>query len=87
MRKVYIHTYDIFNCKDKKNNKKYLNECYKIAQKLGIDCDILIQTKTGNPELILAGPRWTIIKYYVLTLFKSDSKINGIRRIMEIIIP
>ena len=84
MRKIYIRTSDIFEYKDKVKRMKYLDFCHKKALKCGLICRCHIDGV--NTKLFIEGSKWDIIKYYLITVFKTEDKtIDAIKRITSLI--
>lgn len=84
MSKKHIHTYDIFDIKDVKINKKYFNFCHKEALRCGMQCRCYI--KQPYMKLELWGNKYQFIKYYLNTLSKCSHKMNGVKRLASIIV-
>lgn len=85
MSKTYIRTYDIFNFDDEGKNIKYAIYCYNKAIKCGIDCVYSLNKKDNHRILELRGSKYSFIKYYIVTLFKSNSIVDGVKRLISII--
>ena len=84
MRKIYIRTSDIFEYKDEVKRMKYLDFCHKKALKCGLICRCHIDGV--NTKLFIEGSKWNIIKYYLVTVFKTeDNIIDAIKRITSLI--
>ena len=84
MRKIYIRTSDIFESKDEVKRIKYFDFCYKKALKCGLICRCHIDGV--NTKLFIEGSKWDIIKYYLITVFKTeDNTIDAIKRITSLI--
>ena len=84
MKKVYIKTSDIFNYKDEVKRMKYFDFCHKKALKCGLICRCHIDGV--NTKLFMEGSKWDIIKYYLITVFKTeDDTIDAIKRIVSLI--
>ena len=84
MRKIYIRTSDIFEYKDEVKRMKYLDFCHKKALKCGLICRCHIDGV--NTKLFIEGSKWDIIKYYLITVFKTEDKtIDAIKRIASLI--
>lgn len=84
MRKIYIRTSDIFEYKDEVKRMKYLDFCHKKALKCGLICRCHIDGV--NTKLFIEGSKWDIIKYYLITVFKTEDKtIDAIKRITSLI--
>ena len=84
MKKVYIKTSDIFNYKDEVKRMKYFDFCHKKALKCGLICRCHIDGV--NTKLFIEGSKWDIIKYYLITVFKTeDDTIDAIKRIVSLI--
>ena len=84
MRKIYIRTSDIFEYKDEVKRMKYLDFCHKKALKCGLICRCHIDGV--NTKLFIEGSKWDIIKYYLITVFKTeDNTIDSIKRITSLI--
>lgn len=84
MRKIYIRTSDIFEYKDEVKRMKYFDFCHKKALKCGLICRCHIDGV--NTKLFIEGSKWNIIKYYLVTVFKTeDNIIDAIKRITSII--
>ena len=84
MRKIYIRTSDIFEYKDEVKRIKYFDFCYKKALKCGLICRCHIDGV--NTKLFIEGSKWDIIKYYLITVFKTeDNTIDAIKRITSLI--
>lgn len=84
MRKIYIRTSDIFEYKDEVKRMKYFGFCHKKALKCGLICRCHIDGV--NTKLFIEGSKWDIIKYYLITVFKTeDNTIDAIKRITSLI--
>lgn len=84
MRKIYIRTSDIFEYKDEVKRMKYFDFCHKKALKCGLICRCHIDGV--NTKLFIEGSKWNIIKYYLVTAFKTeDNTIDAIKRITSLI--
>ena len=84
MRKIYIRTSDIFEYKDEVKRMKYFDFCHKKALKCGLICRCHIDGV--NTKLFIEGSKWYIIKYYLITVFKTeDNTIDAIKRIVSLI--
>lgn len=84
MKKIYIRTSDIFEYKDEVKQMKYLDFCHKKALKCGLICRCHIDGV--NTKLFIEGSKWDIIKYYLITVFKTEDKtIDAIKRITSLI--
>ena len=84
MRKIYIRTSDIFEYKDEVKRMKYFDFCHKKALKCGLICRYHIDGV--NTKLFIEGSKWNIIKYYLVTVFKTeDNTIDAIKRITSLI--
>ena len=84
MRKIYIRTSDIFEYKDDVKRMKYFDFCHKKALKCGLICRCHIDGV--NTKLFIEGSKWDIIKYYLITVFKTeDNTIDAIKRIISLI--
>ena len=84
MRKIYIKTSDIFKYKDEVKRMKYFDFCHKKALKCGLICRCHIDGV--NTKLFIEGSKWDIIKYYLITVFKTeDNTIDAIKRIISLI--
>lgn len=84
MRKIYIRTSDIFEYKDEVKRMKYFDFCHKKALKCGLICRCHIDGV--NTKLFIEGSKWDIIKYYLITVFKTeDNIIDAIKRITSLI--
>lgn len=85
MRKIYIRTSDIFGYKDEVKRMKYFDFCLKKALKCGLICRCHIDGV--NTKLFIEGSKWNIIKYYLITVFKTeDNTIDAIKRIASLIL-
>lgn len=82
MRKVRIHTRDIFNFNNARG-MKYFDLCHKEALKCGLTCRCI----TDQPfmSLELWGRKGSFIKYYTKTLLICKKKTDGIKRLISII--
>lgn len=84
MRKIYIRTSDIFDYKDEVKRMKYFDFCHKKALKCGLICRCHIDGV--NTKLFIEESKWDIIKYYLITVFKTeDNTIDAIKRITSLI--
>ena len=84
MRKIYIKTSDIFKYKDEVKRMKYFDFCHKKALKCGLICRCHIDGV--NTKLFIEGSKWDIIKYYLVTVFKTeDNTVDAIKRITSLI--
>ena len=81
MQKTYIRTKDIFDGK----SDKHFGYCSRKAIKYGLDC-VKCTNEDGILELHLSGPKCQFIKYYFATISKTDKKINGLKRLISIIL-
>lgn len=81
--KTYIRTSDIFNNKDVNIRMNYIYFCYTKALKCGLQCRLDIGEKFST--LLLSGSKWGFIKYYLITLLKTENKMDGIKRLISII--
>ena len=85
MRKVYIRTYDIFAYKDEVKRMKYFDFCHKKALKCGLICRCHIDGV--NTKLFIEGSKLNMIKYYLVTVFKTEDNImDAIKRISSLIL-
>lgn len=82
----YIKTCDIFDIKDERMNTKCYTDCCRIAKELGVFDTLGICTKTYMPKINLAGRKDKVVRYYIRTLLKTDHKIDGIKRVIDIIL-
>lgn len=83
MRKVMIKTYDCFETSDIYWNRSYAHWCSNVAKLY--DLDYYTEEFKGKVCLHLAGPKWSIVKYYLKTAGKYESKFKGIMRILDMI--
>ena len=84
MRKIYIRTSDVFDYKDEAKRMKYFDFCHKKALKCGLICRCHIDGV--NTKLFIKGSKWNIIKYYLITVFKTeDNIVDAIKRITSLI--
>lgn len=84
MRKIYIKTSDVFDYKDEVKRMKYFDFCHKKALKCGLICRCHIDGV--NTKLFIKGSKWNIIKYYLITVFKTeDNIVDAIKRITSLI--
>ena len=84
MRKIYIRTSDVFDYKDEAKRMKYFDFCHKKALKCGLICRCHIDGV--NTKLFIEGSKWNIIKYYLVTVFKTeDNTVDAIKRITSLI--
>ena len=84
MRKIYIKTSDVFDYKDEVKRMKYFDFCHKKALKCGLICRCHIDGV--NTKLFIKGSKWNVIKYYLVTVFKTeDSIVDAIKRITSLI--
>ena len=83
MSKIYIRTRDVFNIEDAKKRMAYFNFCHEKALKCGLTCKSHIDGT--NTMLFTIGSKGCYIKYYLVTMFKTEHKLNGIKRLIEII--
>ena len=84
MRKIYIKTSDIFEYKDEVKRMKYFDFCHKKALKCGLICRCHIDGV--NTKLFIEGSKWDIIKYYLITVFKTEDKTrDAIKRTTSLI--
>ena len=85
MRKIYIKTSDVFDYKDEAKRMKYFDFCHKKALKCGLICRCHIDGV--DTKLFIEGSKWDIIKYYLITVFKTeDNIIDAIKRITSLIL-
>ena len=85
MAKTMFHTYDVFDIKDSKTRWKWFDICHNQALKCGLTCRCFIE----NPHFLkleLWGSKQQFIKYYFITLAKTERKLEGIKRLMSFII-
>ncbi len=80
MRKTYIRTEDIFS----KDAVKYFNACYQTALKCKLIC-MVKATRNSGITLCMSGAKKSFIKYYILTLLKTEKKTGGVKRLFSII--
>ena len=84
MRKIYIRTSDVFDYKDEAKRMKYFDFCHKKALKCGLICRCHIDGV--NTKRFIEGSKWNIIKYYLVTVFKTeDNTVDAIKRITSLI--
>lgn len=83
MSKIYIRTCDIFDNKDVNVRWKYFMSCHEKALKCGLLCACHIEDEIMT--LRMSGSKWQFIKYYSVTLLKTENKLNGIKRLISII--
>ena len=84
MRKIYIRTSDVFDYKDEVKRMKYFDFCHKKALKCGLICRCHIDGV--NTKLFIKGSKWNVIKYYLVTVFKTeDNTVDAIKRITSLI--
>ena len=84
MRKIYIRTSDIFGYKDEAKRMKYFDFCHKKA----LECHLVCQCHIDgiNTKLLIEGSKWNMIKYYLITVFKTrDNIIDAIKRIVSLV--
>lgn len=83
MKKICIRTYDVFNFE----NKIFEEECYIFCYNTALKCNLqTIKTTDGvNRILYLAGLKHDMIKYYFITLLKTERKSKGIQRLISMI--
>ena len=85
MSKIYIKTSDIFPYKDEVKRMKHFDFCHKKALKCGLICRGHIDG--CNTKLFIAGPKWDVIRYYLITVFNTDDNIiDAIKRIISLIL-
>ena len=85
MRKIYIKTSDIFPYKDEVKRMKHFDFCHKKALECGLICRCHIDG--CNTKLFIAGPKWDVIRYYLITVFNTDDNIiDAIKRIVSLIL-
>ncbi|MDO5399001.1 MAG: hypothetical protein Q4G33_13845 [bacterium] len=84
MSKIRIKTGDVFNIKSENIRQKYFDYCHKKALKCGIQC-IADITEEGFMILKMTGSKTQLVKYYLITLFKTTHKADGIKRLFSII--
>ena len=84
MRKIYIRTSDIFGYKDEVKRMKYFDFCHEKALKCHLVCQCHIDGV--NTKLFIEGSKWDMIKYYLITVFKTrDNIIDAIKRIVTLV--
>ncbi len=83
MMKKYIRTSDVFEYKNEIKRMQYFNFCREKALKCGLMCRCHIDGI--NTILFIEGRKINVIKYYLLTVFKTEDGIDGIKRIISII--
>ena len=84
MRKIYIRTSDIFGHKDEVKRMECFDFCHKKALQCGLICRCHIDGV--DTKLFIEGSKWDIIKYYLITVFKTeDNTIDAIKRITSLI--
>ena len=78
-----IHTYDIFDSKDKCDRQRLFDLCHEKALTCGLTC----RCYPGDiPKLELWGTKSNMLRYYFTTLFLCDQKIKGIIRLISILL-
>ena len=80
-----IITYDVFNIDDKNINIEYFKYCARAAKKCGVFDTFGVDDK-GFPKINLRGRKSSMVRYYFKTIFKSSNKLNGIKRLIDIIL-
>ena len=80
---TYIRTYDVFNIKDEKKRMEYFDFCREKALKCGLICKCHIGDV--NTALFMEGRKQQFVKYYLISLLKTECKIDGIKRLISII--
>lgn len=75
--KVRYHTFDTFD--EEYDNDKYYSFCHGAA----LHCGLTIICKPKKMELW--GTKRQFIMYYLITLFKCENKISGVKRILSFI--
>lgn len=83
MMKKFIRTSDVFEHKDEIKRMQYFNFCREKALKCGLMCRCHIDSK--NTTLFIEGRKVNVLKYYLLTVFKTEDGIDGIKHIISII--
>lgn len=83
MSKTYIRTFDLFNIKDNKKRMRYFDFCRKIALECGLICQCHLEGT--NTKLFMRGSKWQFVKYYLITLLKTERKTYGIKRLVSVI--
>ena len=83
MSKIYIKTSDIFDIEDAKKRMAYFDFCLEKALKCGLTC--ISHIDGTSTMLFMIGSKKCYIKYYLVTMFKTEHKLNGIKRLIEII--
>lgn len=84
MRKTYIHTCDVFNHGDEGARQRCFISCYKKAllNRGLINC---VHYEDDRITLELWGTKYQFIKYYLLTLLKTEHKVDGVKRLISIV--
>ena len=79
-----IITCDVFNINDKNINIEYFKYCARMAKKYGVFDTFGVDDK-GFPKINLRGRKISMVRYYFKTIFKSSNKVNGVKRLIDII--
>ena len=80
-----IITYDVFDIDDKNINIEYFKYCARAAKKCGVFDTFGVDDK-GFPKINLRGRKFSMVQYYFKTIFKSSNKLDGIKRLVDIIL-
>ena len=77
--------YDVFNIDDKNINIEYFKYCARVAKKCGVFDTFGVDDK-GFLKINLRGRKCSMVRYYFKTIFKSLNKLDGIKRLVDIIL-
>ena len=64
---------------------KYFKYCARTAKKCGVFDTFGVDDK-GFPKINLRGRKSSMVRYYFKTIFKSSNKLDGIKRLVDIIL-
>lgn len=84
MHKTYIRTCDIFEYRNQEKRMAYFNFCHKKALECGLTCRSHINGM--DTTLFIEGQKSKVVKYYLVTIFKTKDGIDGIKRLISIIL-
>lgn len=80
-----IITCDIFDINDKNINIEYFKYCVRVAKKCGVFDTFGVDDK-GFSKINLRGRKFSMVRYYFKTIFKTSNKVDGIKRLIDIIL-
>ena len=83
MRTIMIRTQDIIHVTNQEK-RRLLNKFYAESLRCGLKSHI--QDNGIEAILVLEGSKRNFVKYYLLTVFDTDSVFRGIIRLLDIIL-